>query len=47
MARKKRTTTLKEDFLAFVLEGKMEKVRKYLREGRHFESLSSADLRSQ
>ena len=47
MARKKRTATLKEDFMAFVLEGTMEKARKYLHEGRQFESLNSADLRSQ
>jgi hypothetical protein len=45
MARKKRTATLKEDFMAFVLEGTMEKARKYLREGRQFAPLNSADLR--
>jgi hypothetical protein len=38
---------MKNDVDAFLLESGMEKTRRYLSEGRHFESLSGADLRSE
>jgi hypothetical protein len=41
------TDTLPEDFWSFVAEGRMERTRRYLDEGRQFKSLSDADLRSQ
>jgi hypothetical protein len=49
MARKtrtKRSNTLKEEAKAFLLESRMEKVRKYLHEGR-FQTLSIGALRSE
>jgi hypothetical protein len=45
--RKKRSNTLKDEAKAFLLESRMEKVRKYLYEGRRFETLSIGDLRSE
>ena len=50
MARKtrtKRSNTLKDEAKAFLLESGMEGVRKYLYEGRRFETLSVGDLRSE
>ena len=49
MARKtrERSNTLTDEAKAFLLESRMEKVRKYLYEGRRFETLSIGDLRSE
>jgi hypothetical protein len=50
MARKTRETrsnTLKDEVKPFLLESRMAKVRKYLYEGRRFETLSVGDLRSE
>ena len=50
MARKTRETrsnTLKDQVKPFLLESRMAKVRKYLYEGRRFETLSVGDLRSE
>jgi hypothetical protein len=50
MARKtrtKRSNTLKDEAKASLLESRMERVRKYLYEGRRFETLSIGDLRSE
>jgi hypothetical protein len=50
MARKTRETrsnTLKDEAKPFLLESRMAKVRKYLYEGRRFETLSVGDLRSE
>jgi hypothetical protein len=45
--RKKRSDTLKDEAKAILLESRMERVRKYLYEGRRFETLSLGDLRSE
>jgi hypothetical protein len=50
MARKMRETrsnALKDEVKPFLLESRMAKVRKYLYEGRRFETLSVGDLRSE
>jgi hypothetical protein len=47
MTREKRTAALKEELHAFLRKGRMEKVRRYLQEGQHFESLSDTNLRSE
>jgi hypothetical protein len=46
MARKW-SNTRKDEVGAFPLESRMEKVRKYLYEGRRFETLSVGELRSE
>jgi hypothetical protein len=46
-ARETRSNTLKDDVKPFLLESRMAKVRKYLYEGRRFETLSVGDLRSE
>ena len=45
--RKKRSDTLKDEARHSCLESRMEGVRKYLYEGRRFETLSIGDLRSE
>jgi hypothetical protein len=45
--REKRSNTLKDEVKPFLLESRMAKVRKYLYEGRRFETLSVGDLRSE
>jgi hypothetical protein len=44
--RQKRSNNLKDEVKPFLLESRMAKVRKYLYEGRRFETLSVGDLRS-